>query len=628
MTSETPNGTCPSCGRYVGPAEGCPYCGARLRARASIRAIKIVATLLATVGLGALWLAARHAEIPLVRVSQIEATMNMAYVRLDGRCTRSPSYDPESGYLSFWIEDGSGELYVSAYRAETRQIVEGGRVPALGDRVEVAGTLRVREGFPSLTIRSPEQLSITRAEPVDRQIGAIKPEDQFQRMRVRGQVRGVYEPYEGLVLVTLRDETGSIVVAVSKDVIALSQSSLASVTAEGQPVEVVAAVSLYEGTPQLVPAAVDDIVPLDEPAPVPVASRIGELGAGETGRWTLVRGTITGRDPFSDGLKLRLDDGSGEIVLLLWQSVAETIPKLEAFEVGAQVQAQGKLAEYRGELEVIPEIAGDVRLLAAAPPPQPTSTPSPPTPSSIPSPIPSLTDIPTLESTSLPTGTSSPTVPATPQESALTPEPSPTPPVPVTPIGEVGADWVGREVTVEGEVVAAASFSAGFKLTLADPSGQVVLLMWHDVYDDCWDAPQINVGAQVRASGTVDLYEGELQVQPTFGGDVKAIEGAVAWATPRDIGSLTPDDAGQRVMIEGEVVRVEGQSSAVKVFVSDGTGEVILFVWRNVLDRIAGNTGLGTPGSRVRAVGEVTVYRNNLELIPALPTDVTVLAME
>jgi DNA/RNA endonuclease YhcR with UshA esterase domain len=181
---------------------------------------------------------------------------------------------------------------------------------------------------------------------------------------------------------------------------------------------------------------------------------------------------------------------------------------------------------------------------------------------------------------------------------------------------------------VEGEVIETASFSAGFKLTLADPSGRVVLLMWHDVYDDCWDVPHINVGAKVRATGTVDLYEGELQIQPAFGGDVKAIEGAVAWAASRDIGSLTPDDVGQRVLIEGEIVRVEGQSSAVKVFVSDGTGEVILFIWRNVLDRIADNTGLGTPGSRVRAVGVVAVYRDNLELIPALPTDVTVLTAE
>jgi DNA/RNA endonuclease YhcR with UshA esterase domain len=233
-----------------------------------------------------------------------------------------------------------------------------------------------------------------------------------------------------------------------------------------------------------------------------------------------------------------------------------------------------------------------------------------------------------VEPTPLPTGTPSPTVRLPPEESTLTPEQSPTPPVPVTPIGGISADWVGQEVTVEGEVIETASFSAGFKLTLADRSGRIVLLMWHDVYDDCWDASQINIGAKVRASGTVDQYEGELQIQPGFGGDVKAVEGAVAWATPRDIGLLTSDDAGQRVMIEGEVVRVEGLSSAVKVFVSDGTGEVIVLVWRNVLDRITDNTGLGTPGSRVRAVGVVAVYQNNLELIPALPTDVTVLTTE
>ncbi|MEE8389758.1 MAG: DNA-binding protein, partial [Anaerolineae bacterium] len=80
-----------------------------------------------------------------------------------------------------------------------------------------------------------------------------------------------------------------------------------------------------------------------------------------------------------------------------------------------------------------------------------------------------------------------------------------------------------------------------------------------------------------------------------------------------------------RVMIEGEVIRVEGLRSAVKVFVSDGTGEIVVFLWRTVLDRITNNTGLGTPGSRARIVGTVEIYRNNLEVIPTLPNDVTVL---
>jgi DNA/RNA endonuclease YhcR with UshA esterase domain len=155
--------------------------------------------------------------------------------------------------------------------------------------------------------------------------------------------------------------------------------------------------------------------------------------------------------------------------------------------------------------------------------------------------------------------------------------------------------------------------------------------MWHDVYDDCWDGSQINMDARVRASGEVSQYEGQLQIEPRFGGDVKAIEGAVAQAPRRDIGSISAADEGQRVMIDGKVVRTEGLSSAVKVFLRDDgpapQGEIVVFIWHNVLDRIADNTALGTPGSRVRVVGTVQIYRSNLEIVPALPNDVTVLEM-
>jgi DNA/RNA endonuclease YhcR with UshA esterase domain len=195
----------------------------------------------------------------------------------------------------------------------------------------------------------------------------------------------------------------------------------------------------------------------------------------------------------------------------------------------------------------------------------------------------------------------------------------------MTQIEALTAARTGEQVTVEGTVVGAESFSSGFKFTLDDGSGQIVLLLWHEVYDDCWDAAHINLGAQVRATGQVGQYEGKLQIQPDFGGDVQAIEGAAPWANEREIGSLSGADAGQRVMVEGTVVRVEGLESAVKVFVSDETGEVVVFVWRNVLDRISSNTALGTPGSRVRVVGTVEVYRGNLEVIPTMPNDVVVL---
>jgi DNA/RNA endonuclease YhcR with UshA esterase domain len=195
----------------------------------------------------------------------------------------------------------------------------------------------------------------------------------------------------------------------------------------------------------------------------------------------------------------------------------------------------------------------------------------------------------------------------------------------LTRIGDIAAARTGEEVTVEAEVVGVESFSAGFRFTLDDGTGQIALLMWHTVYDDCWDASQINLGARVRVIGEIGEYEGELQIEPSFGGDVQAVAGAAPWAAPRDIGTLSGSDAGQRVMIEGHVIRVEGSGGWAKIFIGDDTGEVLVFIWSNVLDRIPNNTKLGVEGTHVRVVGTLEVYDYNLEVVPALPYDVMVL---
>lgn len=265
------------------------------------------------------------------------------------------------------------------------------------------------------------------------------------------------------------------------------------------------------------------------------------------------------------------------------------------------------------------------------PPPSQTDLPtvtSTPSPTSRPqaSPTSESTRTPLLAATSRPTVT--PTIRPTPLRTA-TPTPTlaaqPTPTMLLTSIRSITVDRVGEEVTVEGEVVDTASFSKGFQFTLDDGTGQIVLLTWHDVYDDCWDAPKLSLGAIVQVTGMVSEYEEQLEIQPRFGGEVRVVQAATIQAPRRDIGSITGADAGRRVMIEGKVVRTEGLSSAVKVFLADESGEILVFIWRNILDRISDNTGLGTPGSLVRVVGPVQTYRANLEVVPPLPNDVAVL---
>jgi DNA/RNA endonuclease YhcR with UshA esterase domain len=185
-------------------------------------------------------------------------------------------------------------------------------------------------------------------------------------------------------------------------------------------------------------------------------------------------------------------------------------------------------------------------------------------------------------------------------------------------------DDIGQKVTVIAQIVETASFSQGFKFTLKDGTGNIALLMWHDVYDDCWDAPQLNLGATVQATGIIGTYEGELQIEPHFGGDVKVNTPGRTKSPDTPINAL-PDSLGQRVTITGQVVRTEGTNSGAKIFVGDDTGETLVFIWNNVLARIPDNTGLGTAGTRVRVTGVVQEYRSNLEIVPILPYDVEVL---
>ena len=266
-----------------------------------------------------------------------------------------------------------------------------------------------------------------------------------------------------------------------------------------------------------------------------------------------------------------------------------------------------------------PATAEPVALPPTRPPATVTPTPAPsPTPSPTPSPSPTATSTAPPSPTPAPSPSPGPTTQPT-----DTPSPAPTQPT-LTPIDQLG-DYVGQDVTVEGTVIDTASFSGGFKFTVQDDSGRVDVVMWHYVYDDCWDAPNLNLGVWIQATGEVSTFEGALQITPPWGSAVQVLAPAAAPAAPRPTSSLTASDEGQRVTIEGRVVRTEGLSSAVKVFVRDESGEVLVFIWRNVLDRIPDNVGLGTEGSRVRVTGAVAIYRGTLEVVPTLPYDVVVL---
>lgn len=546
---------CPSCGRFAGPYATCPYCGAHLQGRTSLRMLKIVAVILAVAGLGALWLASTRVQAPLIQIGQIGGMMNMAYVRVEGLVTKGPDYDVQGEGLSFTVNDDTGELRISAYRTDARELIAMGNIPSVGDRISVAGNVRVREDFTAMYINAPELLQITRPAAEDAQIGQLSPLDIGRRVRVRGQAREVYSPYPGLILISLRDSTGEVSVVVSESLLQLT-GPLAPITT-GNSLEVTAAVSLYGDTVQLIPASTADLVLLSGDTILAAAREIGTLTSSNTGQWVQVQGQIVESNPFSSGVKFTLDDGSGQIVLLIWDSVFRRVPYSNTLDVGAQVKVQGSLSEYKGELELVPEVAADLAILVAAPPPEELVV------------------------------------------DALSPSD------------------VGRMVTLRGVVGPAQPFSSGVRYTLSDGTGEITLLLWSNVVAE---APAgLGAGAEIRVLGQIAEYKGTLEIVPRRGSDLEVLgQGAVPTPAPAvvtPIGEITTAQEGQVLTVEGTLGEMETFSSGLRGPLQDDSGEILLLLWQNVVDAYP-DAGKLAAGVRVRITGEIAVYQGALEIVP------------
>lgn len=563
MTGESHRPTdCPSCGRFVGPYETCPYCGADVGRRMPVRLVKFGSLVLAVAGVLLLLLVAARGQVPAVEVGSLAGTMNWAYLRIQGTVSRQPTYDPESGTLRFWVQDGTGEILVLAYDKESTVLLEQDQVPVMGDTVVVEGTLRVRDDFQYLVLDMPRRLVIQSPQPAVMAVTEVEAGLHLHRVTVQGMLRDDRIAYEGLRVLTVRDETGAIDV-----VLPLGQEMISGLFPDlhlGQPVQATGAVDLYRGIPQVSVGRGSDLVVLDVPASVAADLPAGEIGPEDVGCMVRIEGQIVRVEPFSAGVKLALDDGSGTMVLLLWQDLYDSLPERDILLEGAIVRAQGLVTEYRDHLEIVPELSLDVEFVAAA------------------------------------------------QHPASEPR-----------LGDLSAADVGRRVVVEGVLTSLQSFSAGIRGALADGSGTVTLLLWQDVYDGLSQPASVVPGAVLRVEGKVAEYEGSLEIVPESPSDVGVVGVLELPRDERTIGQLGGEDAGRTVWLSGRLAGGTSFSEGVRFTLDDGTGTIVLLLWQNLYDRLAAPESV-RPGAEVSVRGEIAEFQGELEIVPQVPFDVIV----
>ena len=166
---------CPSCDRYIGPVDVCPYCDTDSYRNPAFRVLRGASVVLALLGVACLLLMVRGSPRRVVRTSDVTPFMNYAYVRMAGRVPREPYARPGGGsseYLSFLLDDGSGRVRVAASGRVADRLRRSGRIPDRGDFVDVCGCLAFSpDGRPSLRLQSEEAVRIRKTgegEPVPR----------------------------------------------------------------------------------------------------------------------------------------------------------------------------------------------------------------------------------------------------------------------------------------------------------------------------------------------------------------------------------------------------------------------------------------------------------------------------
>jgi DNA/RNA endonuclease YhcR with UshA esterase domain len=698
--------TCPSCGRDAGTNEICPHCGADLKRRVKVRTFGILSIIVAVVGVAILLFFASRAPVPTVNVSDIESTSNYAYVQLHGVVSRGPNYNPDAQSLTFWLRDDTGEIMVSAFRDQTQELIAADKVPAPGDTIALQGTLRVREGAPSMTIDSAEAVQLTRATEAveERPIGSITPADNLKGVRVVGEVRKIREPFTGLRLITLRDATGAIDVALPTDFEA-AFGATPPITI-GQSIQVLGTVTKFEDTPQLTVRRGADITTLADAVALAKFVPLAEITEANAGRWArtqgeithvatgdkntkltlsdgdqrlivliwpdawavmpqadfepgaqvsvqgevsvfrndleivpelpsdlevmvraapvaaqpkpigsitpddvksliVTRGTIEKAASFSSGSRYDFSDPSGMIILLVWNSDVDPQQQQEVFKVGALLSVTGEIDEFNGQLEIVPRSLEDVAVIATAAAPEPTATAAPeatPTPGATP------------EATSTAEPTTTPAVTSTPEATEV-----PTVSANVVPLSSITQDSVGQTVTVRGKVVDTSSFSAGFKFLLDDGTGRMQLTLFDGTYKFVPNRAGLNLGADVQVTAEVAEFQGVQELQPDSGRDVQIITaGSSAGVPVTKINEL--GKPGELVAIEGAITDVKGFSSGANVFVDDGTGNVRVTLFNNVLAYVPQDRLV--PGAAVRVYGKLGAFGGALQIVPALGYDV------
>ena len=369
-------GFCPSCGRYIGAADICPYCGARVHKRIDMKYIKALALIVAIVGTILFVVGTSYISPPSIKISQINQQMNYARVKLSGTVISSSSFNEDSESLSFTISDGTkNELFdidsirVTVYSPTSKELVQMGKLPVSGDSVEIVGQIKIRE-TPYIIVSYSDDVIIHRDTPQEVNFDQIinSWQDYLGSAVIIDGWISEYVDYGDYAICSLRDYNypdNDLSLYIPQPAKTLT-GALANFFV-GDLVRVIGNLWEYNNQPEIVPWNASSIL-IIEKLQLWTLSEVMSNQELYTSQRRIVKLNLTLVEPpyYSSsgaGVSLNVSDSSVGLTKYLkvwiWTRVWDDIPDdiKENITLGRTLLVVGELQEYAGTLELIIDAA-------------------------------------------------------------------------------------------------------------------------------------------------------------------------------------------------------------------------------------------------------------------------------
>jgi DNA/RNA endonuclease YhcR with UshA esterase domain len=311
----------------------------------------------------------------------------------------------------------------------------------------------------------------------------------------------------------------------------------------------------------------------------------------------------------------KVKDATGEIRVCVWPDVFSQIAGHESIKNGAKVNLTGKVAEFRGAVEIHVNSASDVQVEGAA-----ATT--------------AAVAATTAAATSA-VSTQPAAVAAAPAAAAVAPAGG------VTPIAQLTSDKMSQTFTIQGEVVSARKPStdrAPYVLKIKDASGSIDVVFWQDLADQLSDGQKVNQGDQVRITGKLNEFRGTPQLRVESSSDLKTpktnpdlFQGQSATTTAPQpqagvqrlpLSEIATAAVRQRVEISGSVGAVERMRLGQRVTLKDASGSVTVLLW-DTAQGLTPTVNKLKGGEKLTLRGTVDTVDSTKVIVVTQPEDVT-----